>query len=66
LEGLGYAASEATVKRDVVALRHLGADIIADRVFGYRLMNWERIKQTVRRWRELERQRESLHERGLL
>lgn len=58
LETLGYSASEPTVKRDVAELRHLGADIISDRIFGYRLMNWPEIRATVRKWRARERQRD--------
>lgn len=57
--------SVPTIKRDVAAARHLGADIVSDRAAGYRLMNWEAIRKTVRRWRELERQRDQLHRRGL-
>jgi predicted DNA-binding transcriptional regulator YafY len=58
-------ASVPTIKRDIAELRHLGALIISDRNNGYRLMNWERIRTTVRRWRELERDREHRIARGL-
>jgi biotin operon repressor len=58
-------ASVPTIKRDIAELRHLGADIISDRNNGYRLMNWESIRTRVRKWRELERDRDSRIERGL-
>lgn len=65
LESLGYSASVITVKRDVAALRGLGADIVADRALGYRLLNWSEIRERVRKWRELERQRADLEYSGL-
>jgi predicted DNA-binding transcriptional regulator YafY len=57
--------SVPTIKRDVSACRHLGALIISDRQYGYRLMNWESIRGNVRRWRDLERKGERWLERGL-
>jgi predicted DNA-binding transcriptional regulator YafY len=60
-----FGVSVPTIKRDIAELRHLGADIISDRNNGYRLMNWESIRERVRTWRELERDRDSRIERGL-
>lgn len=57
--------SVPTIKRDVSACRQLGALIISDRQYGYRLMNWESIRPSVRRWRDLERARERRQARGL-
>jgi predicted DNA-binding transcriptional regulator YafY len=57
--------SVPTIKRDVAACRQLGALIISDRHYGYRLMNWEAIRGNVRRWRQLERKGERWLERGL-
>jgi predicted DNA-binding transcriptional regulator YafY len=53
-----FGVSVPTIKRDIVELRRLGALIISDRNNGYRLMNWESIRERVRTWRELERARD--------
>lgn len=60
-----FQVSHPTIKRDISWVRHYGADIVSDRQHGYRLMNWDTIKGTVRRWRKLENDRNALHERGL-
>ncbi len=71
VEGAGAAdlgeylgVSEPTVKRDVAFCRHLGADIVADRALGYRLMNWPKIRRIVERWYDLEVQRSQRLEEG--
>jgi predicted DNA-binding transcriptional regulator YafY len=60
-----FGVGIATIKRDIADCRHYGAEIIADRDGGYRLMNWEHIRPTVRKWRKLEQQRAANLERGL-
>lgn len=60
-----FGVGIATIKRDIADCRHYGAEIIADRNGGYRLMNWETIRPTVRKWRALEQQRVKQIERGL-
>lgn len=58
------SVSEPTIKRDVAFCRHLGADIISDRMHGYRLMNWPKIRRIVERWYDLELQRGQRLEEG--
>jgi biotin operon repressor len=60
-----FGVSVPTIKRDIAELRNLGAIIITDRNSGYRLMNWEAIRDTVRKWRRLERERDERLQTGL-
>lgn len=60
-----FQVSEITIKRDIAACRHLGAEIVADSQGGYRLMNGRAIMGKVLKWSRLERERDRRLESGL-